>query len=188
MIVPLIGTFFVLLIHEEPNTQGVSDIPRPIVSSVPTAIVAKKKDTQPDCKNFGAHIVKIAPANTSRWSEILRDSQYCLDKTNDQYFKDLVERYSKKVSESNERIAREKALIAKIGPKPVSAASKSFIKKIARDPASVRDVKCSGAVPSKKKDSWLQTCNFRGKNAFGGYVVNQITVKIRENVVIGVVE
>lgn len=187
-VLPIGFAIFLGLNSEKQNNMTSADLPKPIkpIQIPASSKFVRERKPKPDCDKFETHLVKLAPANTGNWEEALNDSKYCLHKTKDSYFKKLVARYELKAKKAKKQAQEEKILLSKIGPKPLGSAAKRFIKEISRDPASVRDVECSTAVPSKKKDAWVQTCNFRGKNAFGGYVKNQITVRIRENVVVGV--
>ena len=141
--------------------------------------------TTVDCKNFGAFITKMAPANTGKWDVVLKESKKCYKKTSDPYFKDLISRYGKKVKQQEKDKAEMKKLISKLGPVPLGSAAKRYIKKIARDPSSVKNVECDTAGIGKAKSYWVQTCAFDGKNAFGGYIRQKINVKIKDNVGIG---
>ena len=56
---------------------------------------------------------------------------------------------------------------------PGTSAIKSYLRSVANDPGSVSIEQCSR--PSLTAECWETTCTFRGKNAFGAYVIDSAT-------------
>ena len=125
-------------------------------------------------------------------------------KINDNYnlYKELSklhpnnEKYPKEMKLYADKIAKVKAekIAEKIfyGDKPVQSswdgsysAVKSYLKRAMNDPSSLEMNNCSSVYKIDDK-GWAVKCSYRGKNAFGGMVLNSNWFIIRQNTVVGV--
>jgi hypothetical protein len=89
------------------------------------------------------------------------------------------------------QIAAEKLVEAVRGPKPVNspwdgsvAEVERYLQRVMNDPDSYEHV--SSTIPVVRGEYWLVRSTFRGKNAFGGKVVNTKTFYIQQNQVVRV--
>lgn len=103
------------------------------------------------------------------------------------FYKAKVEEQKRK--EEEVELARQRR-IARFGDPPVNSpwdgsvrCVKEYLKEIARDPDSLKFEKW-GKVAYSDEDGWLVWCQFRGKNAFGGYVRNIKWFVIRQGRVV----
>jgi len=93
-----------------------------------------------------------------------------------------------KVKQEKAKIEKEKsevaALTALCGPQPTRSewdgevpAATLYLKESAHDPDSIKVTECSEPVLTKNH-CWVTTCKVRGKNAFGGTVLNIMRFEI----------
>lgn len=89
------------------------------------------------------------------------------------------------------QIEAEKLLVAVRGPKPVNSAwdgsvleVERYLKRVMNDPDSYEHV--SSTVPVGRGEYWLVRSTFRGKNAFGGKVINTKLFYIQQGQVVRV--
>lgn len=99
------------------------------------------------------------------------------------------EAYKGRIIYYTEELTEHRDLIARFGEKPENspwdgsvACVKDYIKSTARDPASLEFEKWG--VVSSAAQGWTTWCQYRGKNAFGGYVKETKDFIIRNNKVV----
>ena len=97
--------------------------------------------------------------------------------------------YANKIAEVEAKIAAEKLFY---GKKPVQSAwdgsynvVERYLKQVMNDPSSLKIDSCT-PVYKVKNTGWIVGCRYRGKNAFGGMVLNQNWFVIRQNQVVDV--
>lgn len=98
-----------------------------------------------------------------------------------------MKHYAKKIAEVEAKKAAEKLFY---GDKPVQSAwdgSYNVVERyqVMNDPSSLKIDSCTPAY-KVKNTGWVVACRYRGKNAFGGMVLNQNWFIIRQNHVIDV--
>jgi len=123
--------------------------------------------------------VKAIPASKAAENLRIYKNLLSLDPENSRY-KNKVALYQAKVDDQERKVQEAEMVrqkrIARFGEPPVNSAwdgsvrcVKEYLKEIARDPDTVKFEKW-GKVSYNEQDGWLVWCQFRGKNAFGGYV------------------
>ena len=131
--------------------------------------------------------LKTVPADNIDKNYKLYKELVSIHPENNKYQKKM-EHYKNKVVERDARIAAEKIFY---GEKPVRSAWDGSYREVERhlesaahDPDSIDIENCT--EPYKAKEGWIVLCKYRGKNAFGGMVLNHNWFVIRQNRVISV--
>ena len=154
-------------------------------------------------KTLEAKVKKI-PASKAAANLSIYKQLSALDPKNKLY-KEKIVIYTEKAEQQRRRAEREKKArlkreaearkarerrVARFGNPPENSAwdgsvrcVKDYLKQIARDPDSLKFEKW-GTVTYNDDAGWLVWCQYRGKNAFGGYIRNVNWFVIRHNRVI----
>jgi hypothetical protein len=120
---------------------------------------------------------------------------------NEKIYKEKLDYYTQKLNDKIKKEAREKEKeekvsadrTAKYGPRPIANpwtggyfVVQQHLEQNANDPDSIDIIGCTGMNVTKK--GWLVGCKYRGRNGFGGMVIEMKWFTIRFNTVVEVEE
>ena len=105
-------------------------------------------------------------------------------------YKTKVEFYKSKIKIENQKIEKDRLdRLANFGKQPIASAwdgsylvVEMYLKKIAKDPESLKIASCTNVMHSK--NGWIVGCTWRARNGFGGMSLQSNWFTIRHNTVI----
>ncbi len=173
------------IINKYPNFKGKDEN----ISKIHTKIVAllDKEKKEKQAKHTKEILKKLKTIPSKEYAKNKQLYQTLLDyEPNNKKYKAKVNFYSDKQKKKEEKEALK---LAFFGKKPTQSnydgsyyAVESYLKKVARDPDSVKISNCTGV--SQSEYGWLVGCSWRGKNGFGGMSVDTNWFHIRQGQVV----
>jgi len=106
---------------------------------------------------------------------------------NNKLFKRKYEHYQSKIEKRNleyQKVVTKFGQKPQLGPNGTYLEIELYLRRVARNPASIQIAGCTKTPKFDKKKGWLVACSYRGENAFGGKTLEGHWFVVRQNTVV----